>query len=270
MRRPPSAAGVLRRALLVWGLGHIVVGDRRGWLLLAFQPLAIAATGVLALQLIGGTRWLIVFPVVALLLTVWIAQAVHAHQLALQQGASPGGEMQIVWVLPVMLAVLTAFWLYGGEHGSPAATLQEYVAAWQRGRVEVAANLFADPQPTNQLAAIWREQDDYLRRRVTEAAAEFGPQSGLDPANPFTGLRFEELPELRQPERSTVAVDIVRRQRIETTLLGIIPMATQQTVLLQQAGLIHLRAVPAALPAWWPPGQQPPHVWKIEQVDLPR
>ena len=37
----PTGASVLRRSLVVWGLGQLAIGDRRGWLLLLAQPLAI-------------------------------------------------------------------------------------------------------------------------------------------------------------------------------------------------------------------------------------
>ena len=48
----PSAAKVLRYALVGWGLGHVLLGDRRGWLLLILQPIAILAVAVLAIAFI--------------------------------------------------------------------------------------------------------------------------------------------------------------------------------------------------------------------------
>ena len=42
-----------------------MLGDRRGWLLLIAQPIAIVAVAVLAATLIDGTRWLVVFAAAA-------------------------------------------------------------------------------------------------------------------------------------------------------------------------------------------------------------
>ena len=129
-KRPaPSAAKVLRRALVGWGLGHVLLGYRRGWLLLIAQPIAIVAVGVLAAALLDGTRWLVVFPPLLALMVFWVGQAVDAHQRALRMGAKAGGEMGIVVLLPVALTVLTLFWLLGGRHGSASATLQQYIDA---------------------------------------------------------------------------------------------------------------------------------------------
>jgi hypothetical protein len=263
------ATAILRRALLVWGLGHLALGDRRGWLLLALQPLAIAVVVGLAVLLIDSTRWIVVFPCLALLVVAWLGQAIHAHQLALRHGAPGGGEMQIVWVLPVIMAIMTAFWLFGGDHGSPAATLQEYVSAWHGGRVSDATGLFAEPPTDEQLAIVWRGHEEYVRRQVQAAAARFGPMSGLDPDDPLAGLRYLEMTEERSADSALVAVDIIRRQRVETTLFGLIPTATQETVLVERAGLIRLHALPAPLPAWLPAGQPPPRVWRIDEVRLP-
>ncbi len=279
-RRIPPAATLLRRSLFVWGLGHIALGDRRGWLLLALQPLAVAVVAAIAVLLVDSTRWIVVFPAVALLIAFWLGQAVHAHRLAVERGAEPGGEMQIAWTLPVVLVVMTTFWLLGGDHGSPAATLHEYVSAWHSGRVAEATSLFVEPPTEEALAARWQAQHEYVRRRVAEAAAMYGAMSGLDPDDPLAGLRYLAMDDEpggpgRDPgaavpdEHASVAVDIVRRQRVETTLFGIIPTATQETVLVERAGIIRLRAVPADVPAWLPAGQPPPRVWRIEEVVLP-
>src|SRR5215211_7191008 len=72
----PSGASVLRRGLVIWGLGHIAIGDRRGWLLAALQPVVIVGLLMVAAQLIDGTRWAIVFPPIAAILAFWVAQAV--------------------------------------------------------------------------------------------------------------------------------------------------------------------------------------------------
>src|SRR6188474_346312 len=129
----PSGASVLRRGLLIWGLGHIAIGDRRGWLLMALQPLVIVGLLMVAVQLIDGTRWVLAFRV---------AQAIHAYRKAVELGAKPGGELQAALFLPVAVGVLTLFWLIGGRHGSPTATLEAYAVAFLTGKPEAAAHLY--------------------------------------------------------------------------------------------------------------------------------
>ena len=144
-RELPSGASVLRRGLFIWGLGHIAIGDKRGWLLMALQPLVIVGLLLIAVQLIDGTRWIIVFLPLVAILAFWLAQAIHAYRRAVELGAKPGGEMQAAAFLPVAVAVLTVFWLVGGRHGSPAATLEAYAVALLTGKSDAAAHLYVSP-----------------------------------------------------------------------------------------------------------------------------
>lgn len=267
--RLPPAASILRRALLLWGLGHLSLGDRRGWVLLVLQPLAIAAAVVAALVLLDGTRWIAVLPAIALVLVIWIGQAVHAHKRAIALGAAPGGELQIAWLLPLVVAAVTTFWLLGGHHGSADATLREYVDAWRSGRAPAAAQLFIQPVDAADLSATWLVQTNFLEQQIAGAADLYGPTSGLDPAVPFAGLRFSQLAADEEAGTAVVAVDIVRNQRIETTLFGIIPTASQVTLPVARAGTIELRAVPAPGPDWLPVPLQAGSVWLVERVMLP-
>lgn len=258
---------MLRRGLVVWGLGHVALGDRRGWLLMLLQPIAIAGVLLVTAQLIDGTRWLIVLPPLAGLLVVWLAQAIHAHQRAIDLGAAPGGELQAALFLPIAVAVLTAFWLLGGRHGSPAATLEGYVVAWMSGHAETASSLYVTPVEPAELDATWDGHYAYLTDRVLVLAAQFGPTSGLDPIRPFDNLRFRE-PVALGPGRQLVDVDIVRRQRVETMLLGIVPTAGQETVVVERAGTITLTLVDQPFVDWVPFGRLPSFAWKIEQVAI--
>lgn len=214
----PGAASVLRRALLLWGSGHIALGDRRGWLLLALQPLAICAVALVALALIDGTRWLAVFVPVVVLLGVWLGQAIHAHRRAIALGAAPGGELQIAAFLPLALTALTLFWLVGGRHGSPAATVESYMAAWLDGRAEIAAGLFTAPRGAADVAAAWQTDAQAIAARIADGRAIYGAVSGLDPAQPFDSLRVSLLDSSGQSAR--FVVEIVRAERFETTFLA--------------------------------------------------
>ena len=266
-RRLPSAAAVLRRALFVWGLGHLAIGDRRGWLLLLLHPLAIGALLLVAIQLIDGTRWLIVLPPLAALLVVWLAQAVHAYRRAVELGAKPGGELQAALFLPLAVTVLTAFWLIGGRHGSPTATLEGYVVAWMSGRVETASSLYVTPVSAADVGAAWAGQSAYLTDRVGLLADQFGPASGLDPERPFDNLRFRD-PVATGLGRQSVDIDIVRRQRVETMVLGIIPTASQETLVVERAGTITLLLVDQPVMDWLPFGRLPSFTWRIERVAI--
>jgi hypothetical protein len=220
-----GAAGVLRRSLLIWGWGHIALGDGRGWLLVLLQPLALAAWLFAAWELIDGTRWLAVFLPLVALLVFWVGQAVHAHRRAMAVGAAPGGELQLVWFLPVVLALVSAFWLVGGRHGSPVSAVEEYMDAWEANRTDLAVGLFSDDRPSETvLAAIWAEQRISLTAAIEQARATYGPSSGLDPRRPFRSLR------VTQTGPTAFSVELVRSESYQTTLLGFIPTAGQRTV----------------------------------------
>jgi hypothetical protein len=248
-------------------LGHLAIGDRRGLLLLILQPLAILGVLVVAFQLIDGTRWLVVFPPLALLLVLWLGQAVHAYRRAIDLGAKPGGELQVALYLPVAVAVLTAFWLVGGKHGSPSATLEAYVVSWVSVRPDAAATLYAEPPEPAQLGAQWASEMAYLGDRVAQLAATYGPSSGLDPQRPFANLRFRD-PVADLDGRELVVVDIVRSQQFQNMVLGIIPTASQQTVLVEQAGAIRLRLEEQPANTWLSIGQLDSYAWKIDSVEI--
>jgi len=263
----PSGASVLRRGLLIWGLGHISIGDRRGWLLLALQPLVILGLLMVAAQLIDGTRWVIVFPPLAAILAFWVAQAVHAYRRAVELGAKPGGELQAALFLPVAVSVLTIFWLIGGRHGSPTATLEAYAIAWMSGKSDAAAHLYVTPPAADSVASAWASQLDYLGDRVSVLAQQYGPTSGLDPTEPYDNLRFGQ-PTPAGPGRQTVEIDIVRSQRVEDTILGIVPTATQENVIVEPIGTITLALVDEPPPDWLPFGRLSSQAWRIEDVSI--
>ena len=249
-----GAAGILRRSLLIWGWGHIALGDRRGWLLLLLQPIAIAGVAFAALQLIDGTRWLAVFLPLVALLVFWVGQAVHAHRRALALGAAPGGELQLAFFLPVVLAVVSAFWLVGGRHGSPASAVEAYMAAWEAGRPDVAVGLFGTSGPMQtDLSSAWSEQRTWLASAIDSARAIYGAQSGLDGARPFRNLR------VTQTGATTFMVELVRSESYQTTLLGLIPTAAQRTVVVTPVLAIDVFEQQVA-------GTLPSSIWRISSV----
>lgn len=242
-----------------------MLGDRRGWLLLVVQPLAMIFVAVIAAAFIDGTRWLIVFPPLIALMVVWIAQAVDAHQRALRVGATRGGEIAVVVLLPVALTLLTGFWLVGGRHASPSATLQDYIAAWMDNRPDAAAPLFAPPQTPEAISAEWAAQTQTLADRVAAAQARYGDASGLNAVHPFDNLRFED-PVTSGDGRVSMAVQIVREERVQTTVLGVFPTAGQQTVPVETDLTIWLVQQRQTV-AWLPLAGLDSFTWKILSID---
>ena len=265
----PSASRVLRRALLVWGAGHLALGLRRGWLLVGLELISLVLLAMLAMLLIEGTRWLAVLLAVIGFIVAWIAQALDAHRRALAAGGAAGGEMQLAALLPIVVGLLGGFWLVGGYLGSPAATLQHYVSAWQAGQPSEALALLDEPVDGAALGAEWSAGRQQLEMLVDAAARRYGSQSGLDPRLPFNSLRFEEVVAERRAGRAVIAVYLVRRERFETELFGIIPTAAQRTIAVRQLGVVRLHAEPAPTPAWWPATiGNPSRVWLIDEVAL--
>jgi hypothetical protein len=243
-----------------------MLGDRRGWLLLIAQPVAILAVAVLAIGLLDGTRWLVVFPPLLALLVFWVAQAVDAHQRALKMGARPGGEISIVVLLPVALVLITLFWLLGGRHGSASATLQQYIEAWLRDKPAAAAELFATPHTADEISELWAAQEQALAIRIGGAYGTYGDASGLDPARPFDSLRFRDPVEAGDG-RVSMVVELVRNERVQSTVLGIVPTAGQREVVVEREMTIWLEQQEQQPPSWLPFDGFDSMSWKISSID---
>jgi hypothetical protein len=218
------------------------------------QPVAIAGVLFAAWQLIDGTRWLAVFLPLVALLVLWVSQAVHAHWRALAVGATPGGELQLALFLPVLLAVVSAFWLVGGRHGSPASAVEAYMTAWRSDRPDLALALYgADSIDSTDVANLWTRERAWLASEIARARATYGPASGLDPARPFSSLR------VTQSAPGHFIVELVRGESYETTILGFIPTAGQRTVVV--APLLAIAVVEEPVT-----GYLPSSVWRIANV----
>ncbi len=271
----PPAPVVMRRALVVWGSGHLALGDRRGWVLLALQVLSVVFLVVLASAFLEGSRAFLVFLALAVFFAAWGGQAVDAQRKAVAAGGSPGGAIQLLALAPVVGIVMTGFWLVAGSSGSPEATLQRYVLAWQDRRADLAAQLFVSPPAADALAVRWAQQEAYLRDRLGELSASGGggPEAGIDPERPFRSLvvTLPDQPRLEpdipgtEADRVTAYLEIVRPVRRETTFLGIFPAARQEMVPVERVGRAVLRAVP--LEPRTGLGREN-RVWRLESVEV--
>lgn len=230
------------------------------------QPIAIGAVLILAAALIDGTRWLVIFLPLIGLITIWIAQAVDAYNRAVRMGGERGGETAVLAVLPVAAIALTLFWLLGGRHGSPSATLQQYISSWIDDRPEAAAQLFSDGRTPDEVSADWATQSGLIKAHIDQAAGRYGVDSGLDPEHPFRNLRFGD-PVTDSDGRVSVLVELVRNERVETTILGIVPTAGQQTVVVESDLRIWLDEEDQPPPSWLPFDGLASRQWKISALE---
>ncbi|MBA2255235.1 MAG: hypothetical protein H0W07_08985 [Chloroflexi bacterium] len=265
---------MLRRALLVWGLGHLAIGDGRGWLLLALQAASVAGISVLATALLESDRDILVFLAVVGYLVVWAGQAVDAHRRAELLGGAPGGAIQILVLAPAAIAALTLFWLVGGSAGSPAAVLQRYVTAWKQDQPAVGRGLFLVPPEPGELGAIWTDQSAYLAMRLTALQSSLGSGSGIDPRQPWTSLLFVPIEPASDatgtgvvvPAPDTViGIQIVRQVTVRGSFFGLFPTASQESRPIERIGTVTLRAI-AREPVL---GVSRGIIWRIDTVDLP-
>jgi hypothetical protein len=262
----PSAASVLRRALLVWGLGHLALGDRRGWAFAVLELCALAALAVAAIAFLTTDRANLVFVALCAFMAVWGAQAIDAYVQAVARGGRRGGAVQLLALTPIGIALFTAFWVVGGVAGTPAATLQRYVQAWRDGVPEAGAPLFLQPPPADVLREAWAEQDRRIGEQLRRLAASLGPEGGIEPEEHFDDLAFEFAPAVRGPRRgdSVALIRIVHRVTVESTFFGLFPVASQQTEVLEDAGRVVLRPVTVSRALGLPAIE-----WRIAAVEVP-
>jgi hypothetical protein len=267
----PAAAAVMRRALLVWGLGHLSIGDPRGWLLMVLQVLGILVIAALGIALLEGSRDVLVFVALVGYLVIWAGQAIDAQRRSVALGAASGGAIQILVLAPVAITALTLFWLVGGTAASPAAVLQRYVSAWRAEQPEVARRLFLVPLGVDELRGTWSGQSAYLKSRLAVLERSLGSGSGIKPGSPFESLMFVEAPASSAGRKvdaeradSTIAIDVVREVTVRGSFFGLFPTASQQTIPVERVGTVTLRAIPQDAVFGLARGQ----VWRIESVQL--
>jgi hypothetical protein len=267
------AGQALRRSLLLWGLGHVSLGDGRGWLLAVVEVLGLASLLLLgpALAATDAAPWL--FLGLVAFFAAWGGQAVAAYRLALERGGRSGGAEAILALAPVAIVAFTGFWLVGGSAGSPSAALQAYVSAWRGERADIASALYEPPRDAASVEREWDAARDYLTGRLTEISAA-GAGTGIDPQAPFSSLLFEFPPSdetgggrrARPGDTSRAIIQIVRRETVSDTLFGLVPTASQRTVAVERFGEVRLRAEAVAGPG----GILPAVAWRIAAVCLGR
>ncbi len=239
------------------------MGLRRGWLLLLAEIVWLAAL-VSSVAFLETDRWLLIYALLASFLVIWVGQAAAAQRTARTRSGRSGGAVRLVVIVPVMIAVLSAFWLFGGRTASPAGTFERYVTAWETSDPAAAAGLFVSPRDPAGLAAQWKSDTSVIRERVGDMA-EAQPEWDLDTLHPYTNLHFEFRggPPQDGDSRVTMDIQIVRVASVPGTFFGILPSMSSETEVVATVGQATLVRIP-----WAGPLPLDASIWLIESVRL--
>lgn len=278
--RVGSARGAIRRSLVAWGWGQLATGDRRGWLLLALEVVAVVGFALVAIPYARGTSSGLVFIAGAAFVGVWAAQALHAERRARRRlepfaaGAPAGAAVELLWLAPIVVAGATAFWSLTGPATSPDDLLADYVDLWRTGRAADASVLFAVPPDPVGLEAAWQRQSARLTNETIRAAAQAGAAGGIDPTDPWASVRWNEPDQtststagqgVNVAGRFTAGATVVRRETARDSFLGLVPTTSERLVPIDDLGTIGLRTVELPGPL---PGTPPVVAWRIDAVQL--
>jgi len=263
--------------MLAWGWGQLVTGDRRGWLLLAAQPIAIALLAWTGPTLAGGAGVSVAFLGGAALVAAWAAVPLHAYRRAarrrmLVELAGPdGGAVWLLVFAPIAIVASSLFWGLAGRQADPATVLDRYVADWRSGRVDEAIGRFArSPGSSELVREIWDAQLTALRNELIRIAPRAGPDGGIDPDEPFDGVRWVDAGPTGSGGR-LVAVEVSRRETVHGLVLGLLPVSSQRLVPLERLGTVELAPVAAGAP--FAPDGPLPHgpwaeAWRLVEVEI--
>lgn len=249
---------------MAWGWGQLALGSRRGWLLATLEVCWLVAI-VLSLALLETDKWLLIYCLLAGFLLVWIGQAVAAQRAAARRSGRTGGAVRLVAVVPVMIVVLSGFWLFGGRTSSATATFHNYVSAWENDDIDGAKGLFMTPRDTSSLTATWKDDAQTVAEAV-DNLADAEPEWELDAEHPYTNLRFAFHDGDPPPgaDRVTLDIQIVRLASVPSTFFGLFPSTRSETQVVATLGQATLVRVPAGV--WLPLGSA--SIWLIESVTL--
>ena len=218
----PDPGRVLRRALLAWGLGHLLlgrVGSGRALivaeivsaLLVAWLTIGLADTSAYLIPFIAGTAFIV----------AWAWQAIDAYRRAraLHAAFEPTPERSpaaaIGWLSLPLLVWGTGFWLIGAHAATPASVLDQFVTAW-------TSDDLGDGWP----ARVAREAD--------AAAADLGPG-----ADRFHDVRIRILEEGNA--RATAVAEAIHYERRDSRFLWVfagselVPVADERILTLELA-----------------------------------
>jgi hypothetical protein len=261
----------------VWGWGQLATGDRRGWLLVPLQPLAIAVVFVAGPPLVPGAGVTLVYLAGVALLLAWTAVAIHAYRRAVRRRVlvelpgSDGSALALLLFAPLAIAASTALWALGGVAADPATVVDRYVADWRVGRVGAAIARFEERPGTRALVReIWDAQLTALHNELIRLVPRAGPEGGIDPDRPFDTVRWVDGGPTPGGGH-LVRLEVARRETVRGLVLGLLPVSSQRLVPLEQLGSVELVRVPIDLPpetAGVVPSGPWAETWRIRSVEV--
>lgn len=223
----PDAGRVLRRALLAWGLGHLMLGRVAvGRALLAAQVLAIIGLAWLTIGLADSSLYLVPFLAGMAFIATWAWQAVDAYRSARRTdpdtapARSPAPAMG--WLTLPLLVWGAGFWLVAAHSANPEAVLDRFMRDWSR----------------SELASAWPDA-------VTDGAQAAADALGTGPER-FRDVRIRLVD--RSSAQATAVAEAIHFERRDTTLLGIFPGTELVPVADRQVLRLRLVAAPVELP----------------------
>jgi hypothetical protein len=263
-----TARGALVRSLVLWGWGQLATGDRRGWLLLAAYPAALAGIAVLGPPLSQGAGASLVFVAGAAILFAWVAVAIHAYRRAVRRRklvelpGPDGGSLILLAVAPIAIVASSLFWGLAAREADPATVLDRYVADWRAGRVtEAIARFRESPGATAIVREIWDAQMAALHNELLRLVPRAGPGGGIDPDAPLDTVRWVDAGPTAGGGR-LVALEVSRRESVRGLVLGLLPISSQRLVPLARLGTAELAPVEIGAPIA-PAGPLPDGPWGV-------
>jgi len=218
----PDAGRVLRRALVAWGLGHLLLGRAgTGRALIVAEIVAALLVAWLTIGLADTSAYLVPFIAGTGFIAAWAWQAIDAYRRAraLDAASTPVPERSpaaaIGWLSLPLLVWGTGFWLVGAHAATPASVLDRFVTAWTSDELD-------DGWP----ARVVREAD--------AAAADLG--TGPDR---FRDVRIRIL--TTGDARVTAVAEAIHFERHDSRFLGLfagselVPVADERVLTLELA-----------------------------------
>jgi len=224
----PDPGRVLRRALIAWGLGHLLVGRHAlGRGLLAAELVSGLLVAWLTIGLADTSAYLVPFLAGTAFIVAWAWQAVHAYRcaqgLAAARPPTPARSpaAAIAWLGIPLLVWGTGFWLVGARAATPASVLDSFVSAWSRDEL-------SDAWPSG------------VADEAEAAAAGLG--TGLDR---FRDIRITMVS--RSSARATAVAETIHYERRESRFLWVFPGSELVPVADERLLSIDLAARPVEL-----------------------
>jgi hypothetical protein len=238
--------GVLRRALLAWGLGDLALGRRRAavaWLI--GEAVGLVLIALLSLAYIATSWYLLPFLAGIAFIVVWAAQAIVAYRRSVGANAgaaTPQSSPAAIVVLTIPLLIAGAgFWLAAGTAGSPDTVLDRFVGEWASvadGRASWEASL------TTNSADVTRQAINavaFLRQLCI--AGKWGEDCHGSATGLLRGIRVSIVAE--GAHQATATAETVRYEQRDSRFLGIFPSTELVPVSTGEVLRLQLEASPA-------------------------